>query len=210
STTVLDDDGNTHDLDTTAFTNTLSETGKVGTGCLNLAGGDAPETPDVDAFTFIEGTNGTFSVSAWVFVTDTAALSIIMSKWDTNSKREWILFLTEENKLELRLHDQDVDKFARRTSDTVLENGWRLVTCTYDGENVSWTGATAANFIILYVDGAAAASTATNDVDYVKMENLGSKFAIGASMATDTIANVWPDKMYGPIKSTRLRCSVIY
>lgn len=69
-------------------------------------------------------------------------------------------------------------------SDDPLDTGWQFIGMTYEGENGAWTGATAANYITLYVSNAVAASTATNLSTYVTMEDTAAQTRIGAQEST--------------------------
>ncbi len=194
-TFVSDISVNGHNATATANTDTLTTTGKIGTGCFDLQGAYCATVGDHGDFTFIEGVNGDFSIFAWVYVTSRASSANILTKWDSNAKREWAFQLKVDNKLRMWLADQSVSKYPYRVSDEALTNGWHFVGVIYNGEHGSWTGATAANYITLYVDGAAVDSTATNEATYEKMENLGGDIAIGALLATGTPTNIWADKI---------------
>ncbi len=77
-------------------------------------------------------------------------------------------------------------------SDNAISTGWHLFTSTYD----STGGATAANGIILYVDGAAVGSTATNDANYSAMQAGASLVRIGAQESTAGAAEkYWEDEI---------------
>ena len=78
-------------------------------------------------------------------------------------------------------------------SDDVISTGWHFFGCTYD----STGGATAADGIILYVDGAAVDSTATNDADYTAMQAAGEAVRIGSQNNIDDDADegFWGDKI---------------
>ncbi len=71
-----------------------------------------------------------------------------------------------------------------RLSDDAIDTGWQFIGMTYEGENGAWTGATAANYITLYVSDAVAASTATNLSTYVTMEDTAAQTRIGAQEST--------------------------
>lgn len=111
NTTVLDDDGATHDGTASANTSTLNATGKVGTGCFNLDGTYAVSVTDHADFTFVEGTDGDFSITSWILVTRTGVEQIILSKWDetTGSQiREWKFLLDSSQKLQLCIADESL------------------------------------------------------------------------------------------------------
>ena len=76
--------------------------------------------------------------------------------------------------------------------DDAISTGWHFFGVTYD----STGGATAANGIILYVDGAAVDSTNTDDATYTSMQNGASLVRIGAQESTGGVAeNFWGDKI---------------
>ncbi|MCK5610270.1 hypothetical protein KAR91_50825 [Candidatus Pacearchaeota archaeon] len=79
-------------------------------------------------------------------------------------------------------------------SDDVIDIGWHFFVSTYDAtDNAS---ATAANGIILYVDGVAVDVTATNDAGYVAMQDSGGAFRIGAQESIGGAAEkFWADKI---------------
>lgn len=117
------------------------------------------------------GPNG-FTMGGWVQVVNTGGNQIILSKWDETTgteAREWQLYFTSTEALRIQLSDESIDKRPYRTSDDPISTGWRFVIGVYDGGG----GATAANGITLYVDGVVEPSTATNDINYVGMEDLG-------------------------------------
>jgi len=73
-----------------------------------------------------------------------------------------------------------------------LTVGWHFLACTYSAPTSD-----AANGIILYVDGAAVASTATNDASYTAMRNAAEEIRIGSQCNADDDANesFWRDKI---------------
>ena len=82
--------------------------------------------------------------------------------------------------------------YPYRLSDDALTEGWHFVAATYD----STGGATAANGIVLYVDGVAVDSTAHNEATYVAMEDTATKVRIGASYSgAAAIEYIWADKI---------------
>ena len=78
-------------------------------------------------------------------------------------------------------------------SDAALSLGWHFVCSTYSAPGDSTT---AADGIILYVDGVAVASTAVNDVDYTAMQGTAIKTRIGAQISSSAaLQNIWNDKI---------------
>lgn len=136
--------------------------------------------PDADIYSFGNGTtDSAFSVVALANVTNTAVARRILTKYNNGATaREWHFSVTGSDTLTLTLYDESVDKVPNRTSNAAITMGsWALFGATY---SAATGGATAANDITLYQNGAVLASTATNDVSYVAMENLGASLAIGA------------------------------
>jgi hypothetical protein len=81
-------------------------------------------------------------------------------------------------------------------TDDAISVGWHFISVTYEGENGSWTGATAANYIDFYVDETDVAQTATNLSTYSKMEDTGSVVRIGAQESgAGAIEKIWSNKV---------------
>ncbi|KKN77571.1 hypothetical protein LCGC14_0358460 [marine sediment metagenome] len=194
---VLDDDGNTHDgVLAVADTEDRHETGKVGTGCFNLNGKDAVVITSHADFSFVEGVDGDFSLMAMGYVTLVGATQTLISKWKGATDREWRLYIDTDQTLVLALYDETNNIEIKATSDDALAQGWHNIIATYEGEHGSWTKETAANYITLYVDGAAVDSTAANNASYVKMVAGAIDVRIGARIdAADALGHIWADKI---------------
>ncbi len=82
-------------------------------------------------------------------------------------------------------------------SNAAMEKGWRFVVATYEATNGSYTAATAANFITLYVDGAVVTSTKTNNANYTAMQGGAEEVRIGSQRNSgDTSGeSFWEDKI---------------
>ena len=79
-------------------------------------------------------------------------------------------------------------------TDDSISTGWHFFVSTYSAPDNS--SATAADGIILYVDGAVVNSTATNDAGYVAMQDGASLFRIGAQESAGGVAeSFWLDKI---------------
>lgn len=143
---------------------------------------------DSDDFSFGDGLNDVaFSIGGVIEVVNTAASQVIASKKDITTGvevREWIFYIDSNEKLNLRLTDESANVECHRLTNSALSVGFHTFFITYDGSG----GATAANGITIYVDGAVVASTATNDASYVAMENLATPCWIGAYKNTDGVA----------------------
>ena len=90
--------------------------------------------------------------------------------------------------------------YVSTVTDNAIDTGWRYIAMTYNGGTTAtpgtWTGATAANYIDLYVDSVDVNQTATNISTYVAMEDTNSLVRIGAEYSSsDAIGNIWSDKL---------------
>lgn len=112
SNTAVTDYGGSHNFVSSANTSAIHDAGKVGTGSFALEGLYAlARSADHDDFTFIEGTNGDFSIAGWVRVTEVGVEQVIMSKWDetTGSQaREWRLMLDNSLNLKFDIADESL------------------------------------------------------------------------------------------------------
>lgn len=135
-------------------------------------------TPDADSLSFGNGTADT-PLSIWWLgnTTDTAAVRDFWSKFDGAAANEWAMRLNGSDLLLLVLQDASAGIQAFRTSNGAITQGSRvLLGVSYNGVG----GATAADGIAMYQNGAAFASTATNNASYVAMENLGTAVNVGS------------------------------
>jgi hypothetical protein len=84
-----------------------------------------------------------------------------------------------------------IEVFA--VSDEALSVGWHFLACTYSAPG----SATAASGIILYVDGEAVSSTATNDANYTAMQAGAEEVRIGSQRNSGDTGNenFWGDKI---------------
>ncbi len=140
---------------------------------------------DSNDFTFSTGdlTDIAFTIAGVIEVVNTATNQMIFSKLDTttgSTKREYNLYLGTDETLTMQFYDESVPVQVNRITNAALSVGFHSFTITYDGGG----GATAANGITIYVDGAVVASTAANDASYVAMENTTTSFWIGSRVST--------------------------
>lgn len=78
-------------------------------------------------------------------------------------------------------------------SDSAISTGWHFFVCTYSAPA---DATTAADGMILYVDGVAVSSTATNNASYTSMIDTATKVRIGAQLsAAAANENFWEDKI---------------
>lgn len=179
--TSLDESGNEALI--THNSTLISRKSTLGKGlAVTLDGSTAyATTPDAGRYSFnlIGLTDLPFTIVALCNVTDTAAARTILSKFAT-SNREWQFLLDANDLLTLILTDESAGVAPQRASDAaVTQASWRLFGVTYDGSG----GATALDGVALYDNGAALASTATNNAAYVAMENLTQQVAVGMRAA---------------------------
>ena len=139
---------------------------------------DYSSFPDAADLSFNGTIDQAFSIVALTSVTDTAAGRMIVGKWNaTGSNREWQLFVNSTDILNFLLRDESTAVSVGRVSDSAIGQGApHLFVGTYDGGG----GATAGNGMVLYQDGLAIASTASNNASYVAMEGLTAACEIGS------------------------------
>lgn len=142
-------------------------------------------TPDTVNLTFGNGSlDGSMSWVALINTGDTAANKTLFSKYDA-SNTEYIVGVSSAEVAYFNVYDHSAGVAASRTSNAAVPLGsWILLGGTYEG-NSGGSGATSANFITLYLNGAVLASTATNNAAYVAMEDKTAPLEIG-SIATHT------------------------
>lgn len=157
------------------------------------------DSPDAAFWTVDDagGANG-FSIGFWANVTDTAAKRTLLSKWDITTSaeaREWELYVNTDDTLVLELYDESANVAASRATDAAITMGsLTFFTVVYDGTG----GATAANGITVYSNGASIASTATNNGSYVGLENMATVVGLGHDLNTSgAAANFYSGTMIG-------------
>lgn len=155
-------------------------------------------TPDVGFFSPGDASNDTsFSVFAWCNFTDMTTTTII-SKYGAAANGEWVLYSGDvSDKPQVAFRDASAGVEPGRLADaaqTSDEGSWHLYGFVFDV--TAGSGATVANGITIYRDGAVLASTATNNASYVAMENLAATPRIGAYDATGA-SYVFDGKMLG-------------
>jgi len=136
-------------------------------------------TADHNDFTFDDTASGGFTMNFNAQVVATDSVQTLISKWDETAAaeaREWRIHLDATEKVVVSIFDESANVGCTRTSDAAVAAGFHQITAVYDGSG----GATAANGIVIYIDGAAVASTAANDGSYVGMENLTAPVYVGA------------------------------
>ena len=133
------------------------------------------DSPDAAYWTRGDGSNDSpMSVGLWVNLADLASSSLL-SKYSDGGSQEYITHLSR-GKLQFLARDRSAAVEVNRLADAALSADiWHFVVVTYDGTG----GATAMNGATWYVDGAAVASTATNNGRYVSMEDTSQVVELG-------------------------------
>lgn len=133
--------------------------------------------PDHNDFSFGDASNDEAVTFFGVLeVVGTVGGQIIISKYDVNaSLREWLLKVNGAEKIQFSIFDESLNVSCSKETDVALSLGWHSYIITYDGVG----GATAGNNMLIYIDGVLVASTATNNANYIAMENTAEPPLIG-------------------------------
>ena len=140
-------------------------------------------TPDLGYFSRNDGGGEALSVGGWVNLKGRASgASVVMSKYDAGEAiQEWWWGINSSEKPAILLRDDNVSIEVNRIANAAIGmDVWHQVVITYDGAG----GAAAMNSVIIYMDGAVLASTATNNGSYVAMEPGTSNVAVGGNLNT--------------------------
>ena len=138
--------------------------------------------PDNPVFSFGNGlTDVAFSLLAWIKLTDASVNRFILTK-ETTGLQEWSWQVLSDNTFRFCAIDNSALVQATRTYTFSLFGQWVFLGGSYNGVG----GATAANGITLYENGAVKTSTANNNASYVAMEDLTASVQIGARGQADT------------------------
>ena len=112
---------------------------------------------------------GVLSMGAWINLVD-ATSSAILTKFDnTGNTREWVFGSNTSDFMTIFVYDEDAVGNASldtTTNDAVSQGVWVFCVATYDGS----ANATGLN---IYTDGVLAASTDTDDANFINLEALG-------------------------------------
>jgi hypothetical protein len=122
-TTVIDDDGNTHDGTASTNTNVLSTTGKVN-NCFDLDGQYTVEIADSNDFSFTDNSDDSaFSIACWAYVKQHNDVQVLLSKWrDVMITSEWRFSLDINRKLQLHLSDTSANLESDRVAQWFLND----------------------------------------------------------------------------------------
>ncbi len=176
STVVIDSSSNSLNGTSSTNTSTLHAAGKIGTGCFDFDGQYSVQVHSASlSFSETAGSNP-FSLSFWAYIPDDGNTQDLISKYDTPTKREYLLQLGTTRILSFYLYD-DVNNVAVSASAAdAISAGWHMLTITYDGRG----GATSADGINIYVDNAVVSVNRVNDPAYDNMVANTASFNIGA------------------------------
>ncbi len=193
--THCDDVTTNHDgvIDDGEFASTLTATGKAAmTPCYDFDGQYNVEVADHVNLSFGDASDDSaFSISAWVYVTDTGDTQNILSKYDAGVGVEWRLYLSSSEEMYLRVYDNDTSNYeGRRTRDGITA-GWHHVVAKYDGSG----GTSAEGGIDLYVDGENVVERGASTGSYDSMHNTATQVIIGARYSGGVVGQYWADKM---------------
>ncbi len=140
------------------------------------------------------GVDRIFSIGAWVHLTASASARSILTKFEDNGPEEWLTEINAADKPNIVLRDESAGITVSRLADNAIsELVWHFVVYVYDADHGSWSGATAADYLSIYVDGEAVASSPTNNGSYASMDNTAAVVGLGQL----TGLNLFNGKMAG-------------
>ena len=141
--------------------------------------------PDVDLFSFGDGTTDrSFSLSAWINMDDATEFPII-TKATSATVYEWRLFVSGADTLAFTVYDDSANAHRTRSYSTAItsyENTWAHITATYDGS-------ASVNGLKIYLNGIRVDNTSGSTGSYTAMENISSIVAIGRLVGGDTLGD---------------------
>ncbi len=129
---------------------------------------------DADSLSFGNGTTDSpMTIEMWFRPDTMAQKRTLIGKWFDGPNQEYRLYIAS-NSVRLDLYDASTTAMVSSFAPLSL-TGWHHLAATYDGRG----GATAADGIAIYIDGAAVQSFPMNDAGYVAMENTAVPLQIG-------------------------------
>jgi hypothetical protein len=148
---------------------------------------------DDDKFTFGDSaTNRPFSLSAWVYLNDATA-DTILAKFDaytSSTKREFMLWTNSSDQVELDVYDQSAGAYIGRRQNTTLSEGvWHHIIATYNGGLLT-------SSIQIYIDGHRADAADEYGGTFSTIDNTTAPMMIGYYINTvNNRANLFDGKM---------------
>ena len=155
------------------------------------------DSPDADYWS--AGADGTalneplLSIGAWVNMVDSTHTLILSKNGGVSGEQEWTFSMNASDQPVFRIIDDSTaaDANVLTTDDTaIVENVWVFVVVTYGGT------ATPAGMNI-YRDGVLVASTDTDNVNYVAMENTPGPLRLGFGQTNESASNFFDGRMAG-------------
>ena len=134
--------------------------------------------PDAANLSFGNSTvDSAFSIRALVRIDNLTDFKTVIGKWNYSTASEYIFQIGTSGDLRFFLNDQSaaVSPYCLSGSNVIVPGSFYDIVITYDGTG----GATAANGIVMYVNGASISCTPTNNASYVAMENTSADVYIG-------------------------------
>jgi hypothetical protein len=193
---TLDNAEGTAALDATASQNAdsagFSQTGVIGT-CFDWDATHYATVTDNAALSFGNGSvDSPMSISAWIYVTNTANRQQILSKLNTGGG-EWYFYLDSSERLVFGVIDASVNLGVWWRTKWNLGGGWRHVAISYEGYSGSGKPE---DFMTLYVDGVAVTQELElSQAGYVAMENTSVNVLIGAYHIAGVESQMFADKI---------------
>lgn len=133
------------------------------------------DSPDAAYWERDDASDEGFSLGGWVNLVD-ATDSTLLAKQGGSSEGSWKLGFSGGDDLQLACADESADLTVTRATNVAMTQGvWIHAVATYDGSG----GSSAMDGVLLYVDGVAVASTASNNGSYVAMEDTTDVVSLG-------------------------------
>ena len=156
--------------------------------------GSDEEADSPDAATWSVGNasaDESFSLGAWLYVTDTAAIRTVLARDDNNVAREWYLLLLGDDTLSLARFDDSAGVSILVTTDAAIAQGeWIHVVGTSD-DSEAHTG------MNIYVNGATVAQTQADNASYVASEDTAAVTSLGHRLSAGSLSGPFAGKMAG-------------
>lgn len=142
------------------------------------------DSPDAAYWTRDDSGATPFSVGCWVNLKD-ATSATFLAKYDSGvGVREWVIQTGGTDQGTFLVYDEVNNITATRTIDAALSEGvWYHIVVTYDATG----GATAMNGVTMYLDGAVATSTASNNGAYVSMVDTSVGLTLSKQRVTGAV-----------------------
>ena len=192
-TTIADSSGNGYNFtignsDGDEFSNGLWKT-----NALDLDGSnDWASLADNDNWTFSDGSDLPYSISAWVKIDDLTGGSALINRYTSSGLNiEWLLTIGSDGKMVVTQYDVSAGtKWIRRTFDYVIStNQWYHITGTYDAS-------ASADGFKFYVNGSEeSAGTNTTSGGYVALDNESTLTRIGGVQFLSSQGNFFNGKI---------------